>query len=155
MKLDFEFIKQMISGMPEFATIEKQIFSVAGFDEAVSVVENIRNTVFPCVLVENIQDGNISFASGFCNNAAVAVWVVCRAAQNSGNDRQTAFAAAFELSKKIMAKIIAANAKRNDRDTYIDFSRGVRYMPAGPLAGNAYGYEFVYNTKTEMELIDS
>ncbi|MDR2064447.1 MAG: hypothetical protein LBP85_01860 [Prevotellaceae bacterium] len=155
MKLDFYLIKQLISDMPEFADAEKQIFSVAGFDEAVSAVENIRNTVFPCVLIEDIPEGNISFASGFCNNSAVAVWVVCRAHQNANAERKTAFTAAFELSKKIMAKIIAVNASRRDEDVYIDFARGVRYMPVGPLAGNVYGYEFVYNTRQEIELINS
>ncbi|MDR1551873.1 MAG: hypothetical protein LBS69_00195 [Prevotellaceae bacterium] len=155
MRLDFDLIKQLIATMPEFAKFDKQIFSVAGFDDAVSIVENIRTTIFPCVLVEDVPEGNISFASGFCDNASVTVWALCSAPQNTGAERKAAFTAAFELSKKIMAKIVEANANRQDEDVYIDFARGVRYMPVGPLAGNIYGYEFVYNTQQEIEFINN
>ncbi|MDR0754511.1 MAG: hypothetical protein LBF04_03895 [Prevotellaceae bacterium] len=155
MKLDFDLIKQLIKDMQEFAEPEKQIFSAAGFDEAVSVIENIRTTVFPCVLVEDVQEGNISFASGFCDNATIAVWVVCRAPQNTNAERKEAFLKAFELSKKIMAEIVRYNADRSDSDAYIDFARSVRYTPTGPLAGNVYGYEFLYSTKQEIEFINN
>ncbi|MDR3286673.1 MAG: hypothetical protein LBT27_04455, partial [Prevotellaceae bacterium] len=66
-----------------------------------------------------------------------------------------AFSQAFELSKKIMAKIIKHNAHRTDGDVYIDFAKGTTYLPRGPLASNVYGYEFIYVTKDEIELIDN
>jgi hypothetical protein len=156
MKLDFDFMKNIIREMPEFANIDRQIFSVVGFDEAVAVVENIRTTEFPCVLVEDIPDGNISFKSGFCDNRTVSIWTLYKAQQNTNAERKSAFLSAFEMSKVIMGKILVAYTNCYDNENfYIDFERGTAYMPRGPLAGNVYGYEFVFVTKQEIGLMIS
>jgi hypothetical protein len=152
MKLDIDLIKSIIQDMHEFTNIEKQLFSVAGFDDAVSVAENVRITEFPCVLIEDVPDGNISFTSGFCDNRTVSVWVLKQAKNNTSAERRAALMESFVMSKKIMSRLIAANANRTDEDAYIDFARGTVYMARGPFAGNVYGYEFVYSVKYEIDL---
>jgi hypothetical protein len=154
MTVNFELLQQLLPELVEFANSERfpeQLFSVNGFDEATTVVEQLRDVQFPAVLIEETGNGYISYASGFCNHRTISIWVLQRAAGLSAG-RKEAYAQMFDLAKKILCLLVRSNAGYNGgAGQFIDFTR-TAYIPRGPVAQNVFGYEFILNVSEELNL---
>jgi hypothetical protein len=154
MRVNFELLQQLLPELPEFANSDRfpeQLFSVNGFDEAATIVEQLRGVQFPAVLIEETGNGYISYASGFCDHRTVSLWALQRADGIAAAGRKQAYAQTFDLAKEILRLLIRSNAGYDGAGHFIDFTR-TAYVPRGPIAQNVFGYEFIIAISGEIDL---
>ena len=154
MKLDVDFLRQLLPKLPEFADAGKfsnQLKAVNGYDEATAVVENMRDTAFPLVLIEDVPTGYIGFNSGYADRRVTSIWILHKADDLTADARRKALLKSFELGKNVLKLIVYASIDYEGAEQWFDNAR-TQYIPRGPIAQQVFGYEFMINTIEEIDL---
>lgn len=98
----------LISILPELeefknGEIASHVHTGEGYDGVIALLENIRTTTFPCVIIEDRSTGNISIDSGPLDTFSLPLWVMVQESDKSVSDQ---YKLAFELLKKILKILI-------------------------------------------------
>jgi len=153
MRLNLDFLKQVLPELNEFqsVSVNNQIKAVSGYDEATTVVENLRDVAFPLVLIEDVPTGYLGFVSGFSDRRVTSIWVLYKANDLTADARRKALMDSFELAKNILRRIVRENANYDGIGQFFEAAR-TQYFPRGPIAQQVFGYEFMLNTIEEINL---
>lgn len=139
----------LISILPELeefknGEIASHVHTGEGYDGVIALLENIRTTTFPCVIIEDRSTGNISIDSGPLDTFSLPLWVMVQESDKSVSDQ---YKLAFELLKKIL-KILIRDADAGILSGF-DYGR----MPYNKRSGvDSYGYEMLITFRTDIDL---
>jgi hypothetical protein len=121
---------------------------ITGLRELEETLENIRNLKEYVFLVEDDDDGFLSFTQGNFDNGFYTFHIVGRVKVNSSTDRVRVKKNCMALALLVFKKMMADAQNFGDAAYGFDRSR-VDYRQLGPLINNYYGYSFSYVMRDE------
>ncbi|MDP3387722.1 MAG: hypothetical protein Q8S24_10835 [Eubacteriales bacterium] len=140
------YLKSILPELEEFNNIEIDfhIQTAEGYDGVIALLENIRTTNFPCLVIEDRSMGNIAVDAGPLDTYSIPLWVMVQDPEKSPTEQ---FKKAFELVKKIL-KILIRDAD-NDIIKGLDYSR-IPYNKRTAI--DSFGYEILLTFRMDIDL---
>lgn len=140
------YLKSILPELEEFKSIDvdSHIQTAEGYDGVIALLENIRTTNFPCIVIEDRSMGNIAIDSGPLDTYSIPLWVMVQGHETSASVQ---FEQAFELVKKIVKILI--------RDTDNNIVKGLDYsrIPYHKrTAVDSFGYEILLTFRMDLDL---
>ena len=151
--LTTKYLQQVLVELEEFShlsNIENHIKSGDGYDAVTAILENIRSTDFPCVVIEDRSSGNFTIEAGPVDTFTIALWVMLQQTREEEDDNSELFRQAFELVKRIIKILIRDQVARPSDMGFLDISR----IPYNKRFGGAkcLGYELLLTFREEIDL---
>lgn len=147
--LTVDYLSRVLPEIREFSDSSKlpgQILSGEGFDGIIAILENLRTSQFPCVILEDKSIGSIDIDAGPVDSYSISLWVMLQ-----GTEISKLYNDAFSLGTKILKKLV------RDADTEPELqgldSSHITYMKRSG-AMDCYGYEFLITFKDNIDLSD-
>jgi hypothetical protein len=132
--------------MDEFkdGEIASHVYTAEGYDGVIALLENIRTTTFPCLVIEDRSMGNISIDAGPLDTYSIPLWVMVSDQTKGATEL---YSHAFDLVKKIL-KILIRDSDKNIIPG-LDYTR----IPYNKRSGvDAYGYEILLTFRLDIDL---
>lgn len=141
-----DYLKRVLPELDEFKNkdMSEHVLDGNGYDGIMAILENLRSSTFPTVIVEDRSSGSITIDAGPVDVYSLPVWVMV-AGENG--DEYPAFESAFALVKKIL-KLFVRDQDTADLDG-IDLSRIGYYKRFAP---GCYGYEILLTFRVDIDL---
>lgn len=139
-----DYLKQVLPEITEFkdCEIDSHVLLAQGYDGVIAILDNIRTTGFPCVIIEDRSMGNIDIDSGPLDSYSIPLWVMV---QDATKEPSELFTLAYELVKKLL-KILIRDA---DYLNGFDYSR-ISYFKR--FATDSAGYEILLQFREDIDL---
>lgn len=147
--LTVDYLSRVLPEIKEFSDrskIQEQILSGEGFDGIIAILENLRTSQFPCVIVEDKSIGSIDIDAGPVDSYTISMWVMLQ-----GTEISKLYKDAFSLGTKILKKLVR-DAEIEPKLHGIDSSH-ITYMKRSG-AMDCYGYEFLVTFKDNIDMSD-
>ncbi|NQU54155.1 MAG: hypothetical protein HQ522_16630 [Bacteroidetes bacterium] len=135
----YEYFSANNASFPEVEAMHR----ITGLRELEETLEEIRNHKPFMMLVEDDDDGYLSFEGGNSDNGFRTFYIVGQAKLNDSTDRKLIQRQCKAIALKVFKQIMADAQNFGDPCYGFDRSR-IDYRRIGPLISNYYGFAFSY-----------
>ncbi len=141
-----DYLISILPEMEEFrsADLATHVQQAEGYDGVIALLENIRTSSFPCLIIEDRSIGNIVIDAGSLDTYSIPLWVMVQSSEIGVTEQ---YKVAFELAKKLL-KILIRDAG-NGILKGLDYSRIPYNKRSGP---DSYGYEMLLTFNVDIDL---
>lgn len=119
----------------------RAVYPCTGLSSMEGLVEDIRKTIFPCVMVEIGDEGWLDMLAADNSQRDLVFYILEKKDNATVNDIREMLVRTKAKGYKILREMRAKGREYGDLCYGIDFSR-INFMKVGPLAFSAYGYCF-------------
>ena len=137
----YSYLKKVKDEIPDLGISE--VYRVSGLSRLDELVRDVRQTRFPCLVVELGVSGTIDLSQGTSDNGYYSFTVLDSAADAPADARRVyeMMNRAFCIGKRVLRRM-QSDSTDIDRPCYgLDVS-SVGYSPVGPVGMHGYGYSF-------------
>jgi len=141
-----DYLISILPEMEEFRSPDpaSHVQIAEGYDGVIALLDNIRTSSFPCLIIEDRSIGNIVIDPGSLDTYSIPLWVMV---QSTGESVTEQYKKAFELLKKLL-KILIRDADNGTLEG-LDYSR-IPYNKRSAV--DSYGYEILLTFNVDIDL---
>lgn len=141
-----------ISNLLQKAGINASIQFVSGYDAAMALVENARES-FPMVIVEDNTSGVFSAEYGGVDSFNQSVWVMCAVIDRDGITKNKASEQAMLITRKILAYMISDKDSGNCDAVALDLS-SMPYFTRNTTVASGWELQLTFNESVNLSIYD-
>ena len=148
--LTSDYLKRSLFRLKEFSSRDTQILEGSGYDGIISLLDNLRATEFPCVVLESGTTGTVQLIEGPVDTFTQSLWVMGQLGRSE--DEAALYSRMLELSRKVASLLLADAASEDSPEVAgLDWTRFTYMKRWG--GQNARGYELVFTFKENFSLL--
>lgn len=135
----YEYLSEKIAGDAYF----NGIYKCTGLSTMEGMVDNVRTTAWPCIMVEVGDEGFIDMTTSLNDTRTCTFFILEKNASATSGQIGEMIARAKAKGVELLRQMRSDASNYGDKCFGIDFSK-IDYMKIGPVGMSSYGYMFTF-----------